>query len=89
MTLPTTAGGTVTWTATYEPNFSRQTSVTDPLNRTSTWNVDPATGNITGVTDARNATTSFTYGTNGDLLSQTNALNQTTTHTYDSTTGTG
>ncbi len=83
VTRPTTSGGTVTWTTTYEGTFSQLTQVKDPLLRATTYTVNPTTGDTTAVKDARNFTTSFSFAANGDNLSTTNALNQTTQYTYD------
>jgi RHS repeat-associated protein len=87
VTLPTTSGGTVTWSATYEVNFSQKTSDTDPLGRQTIYTVDGVTGNTTAIRDARNFTTSFVFNSSGDNTSTTNALNQTTTRTFDAENG--
>jgi RHS repeat-associated protein len=83
VTLPTTSGGTVTWSATYESNFSQKTSDTDPLGRQTIYTVDGVTGNTTAIRDARNFTTSFVFNAAGDNTSTTNPLNQTMTRTFD------
>lgn len=88
VTRPTASGGTMTWGATYDPTWNAVTTLTDPLNRTTTFTVDPAKGDVTAVRDAANFTTTFTYDApTGDLLSVTNPLNQPTQFTYSPSTG--
>ncbi len=51
---------------------------------TWTYTYDPNTDGVTAVTDPDNHSTSYTYDTAGNELTQTDALNRTTTYTYNS-----
>jgi YD repeat-containing protein len=72
----------VTTTFTYEPTFSRMTSVTDPLSHTTTFGYD-ANGNLTSTTNALNQTTTITSNESGQPTSITDPLNNTTQLSYD------
>jgi RHS repeat-associated protein len=72
VTRPTTSGGTVTTTTTYEASCSHCTSVTDPLGRQATATVDPTTKNITQTRTPRTDLTSYGYdAATGDITSMT------------------
>ncbi len=76
----------VTTSFTYDPVFSRLTSVTDPLNHTWSAIVD-GFGNVASLTDAANNKTTATYNQFGEVTSITDAItpNGNTTHyTYTS-----
>ncbi len=51
---------------------------------TWTYQYDPSTLGTTSTTDPNGNTTSATYDTNGNVISQTNALGQTSTYSYNS-----
>jgi len=72
----TDADGNTT-TLTYDPVFSRVTSITDPLGNVTSFAYD-AHGNLTAATDANGNTTSYQYDTNGLLILATDPLNQKT-----------
>jgi YD repeat-containing protein len=82
VTQPTVSGGTVSWTIINDSWWLRPTSITDPLNRVTSFTVSQTNGDITAATDANGKTTSYGIAANGDLTSVTNALNQTSTSTY-------
>jgi YD repeat-containing protein len=73
---------TVTSTFTYEPTFNQVTSITDPLNHTTTLGRD-VQGNLTSVTNPLNQATSISYNSAGQPISITDPLNNTTQYTYD------
>ncbi len=63
----------VTSTFSYGGPFGQISSVTDPLNHTSTFSYD-GQGNLTAAADPLNPPTTFAYNTNGQLASVTDAL---------------
>jgi len=70
---------------TYELTYNQVTSITDALDRLTTFDYDDS-GNLIKITENATLTpveTTFTYDTNGDLLSTTDALGNTTTYEYD------
>ena len=71
------------YTSTYDPTFSRVTSLTDPTGAVSTYQYD-GNGNLTAVTDPRGNQTTVMYGGFGLPSSITDAAHQTTTFQYDS-----
>lgn len=73
-----------TWTYTYDPTTFANTSVKDPLNRTTSATYD-ARGNKLTTTDAGGGTTTATYDSLDNLLTSTNPAGTTTTYTYDAT----
>lgn len=74
----------VTSSVAYEPTFNQVTSVTDPLNHTTTFAYDDK-GRLTTATNALNNQNTFTYNGAGRLHTTVNALNVTTaTFTYES-----
>jgi len=78
----------VTTTFTYEApsawTFNRLTSVTTPINTTTTWAYDDPNRKIT-ITDPLGHQTVLTHNTAGQPVSVANALQQTTTLGYDTT----
>jgi RHS repeat-associated protein len=83
VTRPNHEGGTVTWSASYDPTWNIPTTITDPLSHTTTIEVNAANGDVKSVTDARNNKTEFTYdATTGDLRFVKNALQNTTELQY-------
>jgi RHS repeat-associated protein len=72
----------VTTTLTYDPTYSQVTSVTDPLNHTTTFGYSPS-GALTSVTDPLNHTTTITPHPTGQPAAIQTPLNHTTTFTYD------
>jgi len=85
MTSVTRLAGTseaVTTSFTYEPNFNKVATITDPLNHTTTFGYDPK-GNLTSLTDPLNHQTTFAYNSAGQLTSSIDALQNTTQFTYE------
>jgi RHS repeat-associated protein len=78
--LPNTPDQAVT-TYTYEPVFNQVTSITDPLNHTTTLGYDNL-GNCTSVTDALNHKTTYTFNGAGQVTSVTDPLQNMTSFTY-------
>ncbi len=74
--------GPATTTYTYEPVFNQVTSISDPLNHTTTIDHD-AHGNPTTITDARGKATILTYDTRGLLTSSQDPLGNTAQFAYD------
>lgn len=68
---------------TYQEQFNRLTSITNPLGETTTFTYDTK-GNLTSATDGNGHTTSFTYDSFGLLTTITDPLNHETNMTYDS-----
>jgi RHS repeat-associated protein len=66
----------------YESTFNLPTTVTDPLNKTSTITYD-AEGNPIEIKDALGKVSKLTYDPNGQVTSVTNTLNQTVQMVYD------
>lgn len=66
----------VTTTLSYNGPFSQLTSVTDPLNHTSTFSYDPL-GDLAIVSDPLNHQTTFAHNLNGQPTSITDSLNNT------------
>jgi YD repeat-containing protein len=71
-----------TTTYTYDPTFNQVTSITDPLQHITNFNYD-SHGNLTSITNPGNATTTFTYNTQGLITQITDALQNPTTLAYD------
>jgi YD repeat-containing protein len=67
---------------TYDSTYSLLTSVTDPLNHTTSYAYD-GLGRIQSITDTLNHQTTFTTNPAGQVVSSTDALNKTMTFTYD------
>jgi RHS repeat-associated protein len=67
---------------TFEPTFNQVATVTDPLNRTTTYGYD-ARGALTSITDPLNHQTTLTYNAEGQPLTVTDPLNNTTTFSYE------
>ena len=67
---------------TYDAVFNQVTSVTDPLNHTSTYAYD-ATGDLISATDPNGNTSKYSYGANGLLTQATDPLGNNTAITYD------
>ncbi len=74
--------GPATTTYTYEPAFSQVTSITEPLDHTTTIAHD-AHGNPTTITDARGKTTTLTYDARGLLTSSRDPLGHLAQFGYD------
>ena len=68
---------------TYDPVFSRVTSITDGLGKTSLFQYD-ARGNLITSRDANGNSSSYQYDSTGLLTQSTDALNRTTKFAYDS-----
>jgi len=62
-------------------NFGKPISITDPLNRTTTFTYD-GNQNLLTRTDALGHTTTYTYDANGNTTSTRDALGNTVTNTY-------
>ena len=71
-----------TFTYTYDPLFSRVTSITDPTGAITQYQYD-SHGNLTGITDPLGNHTSITVGLYGLPTQVTDPTNQTTTFQYD------
>lgn len=73
------------------PNFKQVQTVTDPLGLVTSFTYDPTTGNrLTAMADFGasphfNATTTFTYDSQGRILTVVNPIGALTTNTYDAT----
>ncbi|MGH2459982.1 MAG: RHS repeat-associated core domain-containing protein, partial [Chloroflexota bacterium] len=74
--------GAVTTTMTYDPTFNQLTSITDPLNHTTSFGYDSA-GNLTTVTDPLSHQTTLTYNAAGEPLTTTDPLGHTIQFAYD------
>jgi RHS repeat-associated protein len=72
----------VTTTWTYDPTYSQVTSVTDPLNHTTTFGYS-ANGALTSITDALNHTTTITPHPTGQPAAIQTPLSHTTQFTYE------
>ena len=72
----------VTTTFTYEPAFNQLSTVTDPLNHTTTYGYD-AKGNLVSVTNALNQTTVIGRNSAGQPTSITDPLTNTRQYAYD------
>ena len=73
----------------YDSTFDTLTSTTDSLGNTTSWTIDPNTGDPLTKKDALGNTTSYTYYqtngvSNGLLQTSTDPLGNVTTYTYDS-----
>jgi YD repeat-containing protein len=71
----------VTTSFSYEPNFNQLSTVTDPLNHSSTFTYD-GNGNLSTVTDALTHPTTFAYNGAGQVTSITDVLNNTVQFGY-------
>ena len=71
-----------TFTYTYDPVFSRITSITDPSGAITRYQYD-TNGNLTGITDPRGNQTTITIGEFGLPTQVTDPSNQTTRFQYD------
>jgi RHS repeat-associated protein len=71
-----------TWTYAYDQNTFGTTTVTDPLNHTSTATYDAA-GNKLTATDPANHQRSWTYNSLNNVTSATDAAGITSSYTYD------
>lgn len=71
-----------TTTFTYEPNFNKAASITDPLGHVTSFSYD-SRGNLVATTDPSGQTTTFGYDATGLLTSVTDALDGLRTLTYD------
>ncbi|MDT5268357.1 MAG: hypothetical protein QOH49_543 [Acidobacteriota bacterium] len=67
---------------TYEPNFQRLASVTDPLNHTASFTYD-SKGSLTRITDPLGHEANFTYNAAGLPLTATDPLLKTTRYDYE------
>lgn len=67
---------------TYDPLFTRTTSIRDPLGNTTRFTYD-SRGNLITETDANGNVTGYQYDLNGELAIATDALGQQTHFTYD------
>jgi YD repeat-containing protein len=54
--------------------FDEIQTITDPISRATSFTIDHATGNVTGVTDAMNRTTTFAFNSAGQVISVQDAL---------------
>ena len=72
-----------TWTYAYDQSTFARSTVTDPLNRTTSATYD-AHGNKLTATEAGGGHASATYGTYDNMLTSTDAAGTTTTFTYNS-----
>lgn len=73
--------GTATTTVNYDTS-GNLASIVNPLNHVSAWHNYNGLGLPASVVDANGVTTSYTYNTRGNLLTQT-AQGRTTTYTYN------
>ncbi len=70
MTRLSGTANAVTTTYTYEPAFNQVTTITDPLNHTTTFGYD-AFGNLQTLQDANSNQTNYTYNVEGQPLTMT------------------
>jgi YD repeat-containing protein len=93
LTRVTEAAGTmqasptnITWQTS--PGFYDEiSSITDPLNHTWTFGIDPSTGDVTSVKEPLGNTWTAGYNTGGQIKSWADPLQETTRFGYSSTTG--
>lgn len=79
---PTTQATNPTTTLTYETDFNRVTSVTDP-EEGATRHAYDENGNLTETTDAAGDKATFEYDANGQLTKSTDPKGNATTYAYD------
>ncbi|WAK04406.1 RHS repeat domain-containing protein [Methylobacter sp. YRD-M1] len=80
---PTVVGSTQGQIDTTYDGLSQLTSVTDPRNLTTQYQVDNL-GNLTSQISPDTGTTSFTYDAAGNVKTRTNARSKTAVYSYDS-----
>lgn len=72
---------------TYEAPWNKVKTMTDPLGRVTTFNYDPANGNLLSIVyplvDAATPTVSFTYNSRGQVLTRTEQTGIVTKWNYD------
>ncbi len=68
-------------TLTYDQTYSRPTSITDPLGRTTSYSYD-ANGNLTRVTDPMGLQNTMSYDPDGQLTAITDPQGNTTHYSY-------
>jgi RHS repeat-associated protein len=81
LTQTDSLGNTTTYT--YDPVFSKITSMTDPLGNKTTYAYDSA-GNLIKKTDPNSNVTTLVRNSFGQVTQATDALGKTTTYSYDS-----
>ena len=76
---------------TYEPNFNKVTSSTDPLGRTTTFTVNSTNGNVEQIirpqVGGQTPITLFTYNSRGQVETVTDAEGRVSRNTYDPVNG--
>jgi YD repeat-containing protein len=72
----------VTTSMTYDPIFSKVTSITDPLGHKTTMQYDPTTGNLLTLSNPMSNTVTLTYDNFGEIVSAQDPVGNSTSLKY-------
>ncbi len=67
----------------YDAKFSRVTKMTDPLGRVTEYQIDSANGNLLSIKAPDGTTVSYTYNSDGQVLTSTDARGTITEYAYN------